>query len=82
MTEKDIEKAVEQGVLNAMIGPPRNKWVAILLCLLFGVLGIHKFYEGKTGTGVLYLLTGGICGIGVAIDLIVLLFKPTNYYPY
>ena len=51
MTEKDIEKAVEQGVLNAMIGPPRNKWVAILLCLLFGVLGIHKFYEGKTGTG-------------------------------
>ena len=82
MTEKDIERAVDQRVLNAMMGPPRNKWVALLLCFFFGYFGIHKFYEGKTGTGVLYIFTGGLCGIGVIIDLIILLFKPTHYYPY
>ena len=82
MTEKDIERAVEQGVLNAMMGPPRNKWVALLLCLFFGFLGAHKFYEGKAGMGVIYIFTGGLCGFGVIIDFIVLLFKPTRYYPY
>lgn len=60
---------------------PKNKWVAFLLCLFFGVLGIHKFYEGKVLLGIVYLLTGGICGVGVIIDLIVLLFKPNPYYP-
>ncbi len=48
---------------------------------LFGVLGIHRFYEGRVLLGVVYLFTGGICGIGVVFDLITLLFKPNPYYP-
>ena len=59
----------------------KNKWVALSLCSYFGAIGVHKFYEGKIGMGVLYLFTLGLLGIGVFIDFIVLLFKPTNYQP-
>ena len=58
----------------------RSKWVALVLCFFLGWLGAHKFYEGKAGMGVLYLLTLGLFGIGVLIDFIVLLFKPNPYY--
>lgn len=59
----------------------KNKWVSFLLCLFLGVLGIHKFYEGRILLGILYLCTGGLCGIGVIVDLIILFFKPNPYYP-
>lgn len=59
---------------------PKNKWVAFLLCLFLGYLGAHKFYEGKAGRGILYLLTFGLFGIGWFIDCIVLLCKPNPYY--
>ncbi|QDU96014.1 NINE protein [Lignipirellula cremea] len=42
-----------------------------LLCFL-GPLGIHRFYLGKPMTGVLYLLTGGLVGIGLLYDLLTL----------
>ena len=58
----------------------RNKWAAFLLCFFLGYLGAHKFYEGKTCMGVLYLLTFGLLGIGWVIDCIALLFKPNPYY--
>lgn len=49
---------------------PKNKWVAFLLCLFFGPLGIHYFYVGRFGMGFLFLFTLGIFGIGWIIDLI------------
>lgn len=58
----------------------KNKWVAVLLCLFLGEFGVHRFYEGKIGTGLLYLFTLGLCGIGVLVDLIILLCKPNPYY--
>lgn len=61
-------------------GLPKNKWVSVLLCVFLGFLGAHKFYEGKIGLGVLYLLTCGLCGIGAFVDFIILLFKPNPYY--
>lgn len=57
-----------------------NKWVAFFLCLFLGCFGAHKFYEGKTGMGILYLFTAGLFGIGVIIDLIIIIFKPNPYY--
>lgn len=61
-------------------GRQRDKWVAFLLCFFLGVFGVHKFYEGKVGMGLLYLFTGGLCGIGYIIDLILILCKPNPYY--
>ena len=59
----------------------KSKWVSFFLCLFFGIFGIHKFYEGRVLLGIVYLFTGGLLGIGVIIDLIVLLFKPNPYFP-
>ncbi len=64
----------------AQTGRQRSKWAALALCFFLGFLGAHKFYEGKTGMGILYFFTLGLFGIGVLIDFIVLLFKPNPYY--
>lgn len=61
-------------------GRPKNKWVALTLCICLGFLSAHKFYEGKAGTGILYLLTFGLFFIGVIIDIFNILSKPTIYY--
>ena len=37
---------------------------------LFGFGGIHRLYLGKTGTGILYLLTWGLFGIGQILDIV------------
>lgn len=65
---------------NVQGGRPKNKWVSLLLCFFLGIMGGHKFYEGKIGMGILYLCTVGLFGIGVVIDFIVLLTKPNPYY--
>lgn len=50
----------------------KSRAVALVLGLLFGVLGVHRFYAGKVGTGLLYLLTGGLFGIGYLIDVVMI----------
>lgn len=59
----------------------KSKWVSFLLCLFFGTIGAHKFYEGRVLLGIVYLCTLGLAGVGVIIDLVILLFKPNPYYP-
>lgn len=51
----------------------KKKITALLLCFFLGFLGVHRFYVGKSGTGILYLLTFGLGGIGVLIDFIIIL---------
>lgn len=71
---------------NAGFGSPvrKSKTVALILCILLGWLGGHRFYVGKVGTGILYLLTFGLFGIGILIDFIMILlgnFKDNFGYP-
>lgn len=47
---------------------PINYTVAWVLLTFLGLLGIHRMYMGKWLTGVLYLLTGGIVGMGYLYD--------------
>ena len=51
-----------------------KSWVALLLlCLFLGGIGIHRFYVGKIGTGILQLITLGGLGIWSLIDLIIII---------
>lgn len=83
-TEKTTSNA--QVVINNNIGTSDvskkkcDKWVAFLLCVFFGWLGVHKFYEEKIGLGIVYIITFGLFGIGWFIDIITILCKKNPYY--
>ena len=59
----------------------KSRSLSIFLCALFGIFGVHRFYEGKIATGILWLCTGGLGLIGWIIDLIILINKPRYYEP-
>lgn len=50
----------------------KNTGIAYLLLIFAGLLGVHHFYLGKHGRGILYLLTAGCFLVGVIIDLFTL----------
>ncbi|GED21398.1 NINE protein [Halomonas halmophila] len=47
---------------------PLNYTLAWLLLTFLGVFGVHRFYQGKWLTGLLYLCTGGLFLLGVLYD--------------
>tara|TARA_Y100000385_G_C12926771_1_gene564957 strand:- start:134 stop:754 length:621 start_codon:yes stop_codon:yes gene_type:complete len=73
--KKEIRKAIKTLAKSGSKAPVtgQEKTIALILLLTIGALGAHKFYLGQTGKGILYLFTGGLCGIGLIIDLIKLL---------
>ena len=59
----------------------RSFVATILLCLFLGTFGVHRFYTGKVGTGILMLVTIGGFGIWYLVDLILIAccaFKDKN----
>ena len=62
----------------------KSKWIAFFLCLILGWLGVHRFYVGKIGSGILYALTFGCLGLGWFMDLFAILcgaFRDKNGFP-
>ena len=51
----------------------KKGWFLAIMCFFFGCFGVHRFLVGKIGTGILWLLTGGILGIGALVDFIMIL---------
>ena len=49
---------------------PKSATVTLLLCMFFGMLGVHRFYVGKIGTGILMLVTLGGLGLWALYDLV------------
>jgi TM2 domain-containing membrane protein YozV len=49
---------------------PKGFVPTILLCFFLGTFGIHRFYVGKVGTGIVQLLTLGGLGIWALVDFI------------
>jgi TM2 domain-containing membrane protein YozV len=50
------------------------RWLAaLLLCWILGVFGVHRFYLGRVGTGILMLITLGGLGIWYIIDLVLII---------
>ena len=52
---------------------PKSRLAALLLCWFFGIFGVHRFYVGKVGTGLLMLFTGGGLGIWTLVDFILII---------
>jgi TM2 domain-containing membrane protein YozV len=54
------------------VAGPIDYSAAWILLTFFGWLGVHRFYMGKWGTGILYLLTLGLLGLGLLYDYLTL----------
>ena len=53
----------------------KSNVVALLLCFFLGCFGVHRFYVGKIGTGVVQLITLGGLGIWALIDFIMIVLQ-------
>jgi len=71
---KEIKKLTKQAEKNNTVGTAaaegKSQVIALVLVVLVGVIGIHRFYLGYTGIGIAQLLTLGGCGIWSLIDLV------------
>ena len=58
-----------------------SKTAAVLITFFLGELGVHRFMTGKIGTGIIWLLTCGVFGIGWLVDFIMVLYSHFRRQP-
>ena len=51
----------------------KSKYATLFICFMFGIFGGHYFYVGRTGKGILYLFTFGLCGLGWLYDMVAIM---------
>ena len=64
--------SMDRAADRRFVAGPTGYSVAWILLTFLGWLGVHRFYIGKWGTGILYLLTLGLLGIGLLYDFLTL----------
>ena len=70
ITQEEFDSQKEK-LLDSSTKTNSIDWLALFLLTFFvGVLGVHRFYVGKIGTGVLMLITLGGLGVWFLVDLI------------
>ena len=57
-----------------LASPRKSLIVGYVLWFFLGALGVHRFYTGRWVTGIVWLLTGGLLGIGWLVDAILTFF--------
>lgn len=82
-TEQPVQPAVQPEQTTSASVQPESKTVKrapqlnthnlilLIMCLVGGWIGIHKFMQGKVVWGLIYLFTGGVMGMGVFIDTMI-----------
>ena len=74
LTQEEFVKQKDKLLNSNSISSSQQDWlVALLLCFFIGVIGAHRFYVGKIGTGLLMVFTLGGLGIWTFIDLILII---------
>ena len=56
--------------LAELTGRQKSVLLRLILCLIFGYWGVHKFLEGKIMLGIVYACTGGLFMVGIVLDVI------------
>ena len=70
ITQEEFDSQKEK-LLNSNSSTNSSDWLTLFLLTFFvGVLGVHRFYTGKIGTGFLMLVTLGGLGVWLLVDLI------------
>ena len=70
ITQEEFDSQKEK-LLDSSTKTNSIDWLALFLLTFFvGVLGVHRFYVGKIGTGVLMLITLGGLGVWYLVDLL------------
>ena len=54
--------------------PPKSLLVGYLLWFFLGYLGIHRFYTGRWISGIIWMCTGGLIGVGYIADVVLTYF--------